>query len=130
MDDEDAKTLDVDQAEKLAAEAKQDHESKYLVAHKTSEKAKRAADDITKLVNKLYREELYNCHPDRCGGGEEARSTVREVSDFIGRVERSRKRLLYVGEMTRARDTALREDIDQDLEESEQIREVARYLVS
>ena len=73
VDDEDAKTLDVDQAEKLATRAKQDHESKHLVAYKTQEKAKRAADDITKLVNKLYRRRALQLHPDRCGGGEEAR---------------------------------------------------------
>ena len=42
VDDEDAKTLDVDQGRNPRRGLKQDHESKYLVAHATSEKAKRA----------------------------------------------------------------------------------------
>lgn len=119
VDDDDAKTLDVDQAEKLATRAKQDHDAKYLVAHKTSEKAKRAADDITKLVNKLYRRRALQLHPDRCGGGEEARLRFEKFQISSAVLKDQEKRLLYVGEMTRARDTALREDIDQDLEESE-----------
>ena len=68
------RTLDVDQAEKLATLAKQDREVETPRRVQDPGKAKRAADDITKLVNKLYRRELSNSTPTVCGG-EEARFT-------------------------------------------------------
>ena len=51
--------------------------------------------------------------------GEEARLRFEKFQISSAVLKDQEKRLLYVGEMTRARDTALREDIDQDLEESE-----------
>ena len=118
VDDEDAKTLDVAQAETLAARSKHAHETKHSLAYKTQEKAKKAADEITKLVNKLYRRRALTLHPDRCGGGEEARAKFDAFQIASAVLKDQEKRLLYVSEMTKSKDIAQEKGVDQDLEEA------------
>jgi hypothetical protein len=66
----------------------------------------------------LYRRRALQLHPDRCGGGEEARAKFDAFQVASAVLKDQEKRLLYVSEMTKSKDSAQEKGVDQDLEEA------------